>query len=328
VLLSVIAGPGWPGAAAPTSGEFHAGDRCHRRPAARDSRVVSISWNRSSNAARISKTPAKPSPHRGVFDLSDSLILIAPVGWAVFHCCKRLAVFLLKPCSNLPRRTHHRRKRRIVLLGATGSIGENTCAWWPPTAIDWNSWHRGLHQSPAPRRNCAPVRRPSHWRFENGALAEARADLAAFPAGAQLYGGLSGLIDLAQLPEADLVLVPWSAPSVATRAGGAGRAQGSRPRLEGDPGGGRQVRHGGGARPRRPVVAGRQRTQRGLPMPGGSLGRGGAPHCPDASGGAFRELPLAALGRVTPEDALKHPNWSMGPRSRSTRPRWPTRDWN
>jgi 1-deoxy-D-xylulose-5-phosphate reductoisomerase len=33
-----------------------------------------------------------------------------------------------------------------------------------------------------------------------------------------------------------------------------------------------------------------------------------------ASGGPFRDLPLAALGRVTPAMALRHPNWSMGPR--------------
>lgn len=31
-----------------------------------------------------------------------------------------------------------------------------------------------------------------------------------------------------------------------------------------------------------------------------------------ASGGPFRELPLSALGQVTPEQACKHPNWSMG----------------
>jgi len=33
-----------------------------------------------------------------------------------------------------------------------------------------------------------------------------------------------------------------------------------------------------------------------------------------ASGGAFRDLPAAALATVTPADALKHPNWSMGPK--------------
>ena len=40
-----------------------------------------------------------------------------------------------------------------------------------------------------------------------------------------------------------------------------------------------------------------------------------------ASGGPFRELPQAALAHVTVEDALRHPTWKMGPRSRSTRRR-------
>lgn len=33
-----------------------------------------------------------------------------------------------------------------------------------------------------------------------------------------------------------------------------------------------------------------------------------------ASGGPFRDLALEGLGSVTPEQALKHPNWSMGPK--------------
>ncbi len=33
-----------------------------------------------------------------------------------------------------------------------------------------------------------------------------------------------------------------------------------------------------------------------------------------ASGGAVRDLPLEALAQVTPEQALAHPNWDMGPR--------------
>ena len=32
------------------------------------------------------------------------------------------------------------------------------------------------------------------------------------------------------------------------------------------------------------------------------------------SGGPFRELPFDAMGHVTPEQAIKHPNWSMGPK--------------
>lgn len=33
-----------------------------------------------------------------------------------------------------------------------------------------------------------------------------------------------------------------------------------------------------------------------------------------ASGGPFRETPLAELERVTPQQAVRHPNWSMGPK--------------
>jgi 1-deoxy-D-xylulose-5-phosphate reductoisomerase len=33
-----------------------------------------------------------------------------------------------------------------------------------------------------------------------------------------------------------------------------------------------------------------------------------------ASGGPFRELPAEALDRVTPDDALRHPTWRMGPK--------------
>ena len=33
-----------------------------------------------------------------------------------------------------------------------------------------------------------------------------------------------------------------------------------------------------------------------------------------ASGGPFRETPIADLARVTPEQALNHPTWKMGPR--------------
>ena len=33
-----------------------------------------------------------------------------------------------------------------------------------------------------------------------------------------------------------------------------------------------------------------------------------------ASGGAFRDLPLAALRDVTPAEALRHPTWTMGPK--------------
>lgn len=207
-------------------------------------------------------------------------------------------------------------RKRVVLLGATGSIGEN--------ALRVVAAHRDRLElvgiaARANHRRLAEIARQFGVRhigvFENGALAEARADRAAFPPGAHLYGGLSGLTDLAQLPEADLVLVAVVGtvglrPALAALAARKDLALASKEIL---------------------VVAGkfvmaaaRAHGVRLLPVDSehnavfqcleGHASAAVRRIVLTASGGAFRELPLAALGRVTPEDALKHPNWSMGPK--------------
>jgi len=207
-------------------------------------------------------------------------------------------------------------KRRIVLLGATGSIGEN--------ALRVVAAHRDRLEvvgiaARANHRRLAEIARQFSVRhvglFENGALAEARADLAAFPAGTRLYGGLSGLIELAELPEADLVLVAVVGtaglrPALAALAAHKQLALASKEIL---------------------VLAGKfvmaAAKENGAPLMPVDSEHNAVFQCLEghpanavrrivltASGGAFRELPIAALARVTPEDALKHPNWSMGPK--------------
>ena len=207
-------------------------------------------------------------------------------------------------------------KKRVVLLGATGSIGENT--------LRVMAAHRDRLElvgiaARTNHRRLAEIARQFGVRhvgiFENGALAEARADPAAFPPGTHLYGGLSGLIELAQLPEADVVLVAVVGtvglrPALAALAARKDLALASKEIL---------------------VVAGkfimaaaRANGVRLLPVDSehnavfqcleGHAAAGVRRIVLTASGGAFQELPLAALGRVTPEDALKHPNWSMGPK--------------
>ena len=202
-------------------------------------------------------------------------------------------------------------RKRIVILGATGSIGENT--------LRVVAAHRDRLEvvgiaARANHRRLAEIARQFAVRhiglFENGALAEARADLAAFPAGSRLYGGLSGLIELAKLPEADLVLVAVVGtaglrPALAALAAHKNLALASKEIL---------------------VLAGKfvmasARKNGARLMPVDSEHNAvfqcleGHPTATvrrivlTASGGAFRELPLAALARVTPEDALKHPNW-------------------
>lgn len=207
-------------------------------------------------------------------------------------------------------------KKRIVLLGATGSIGENT--------LRVLAAHRerldlvGI-AARANHRRLAEIARQFGVRhvgvFEDGAFAEARDDMSAFPAGTHLHGGLSGLIELAQLPEADLVLVAVVGtaglrPALAAIAARKTLALASKEIL---------------------VMAGKfvmaAARANGVQLMPVDSEHNAVFQCLEgrnssevsrivltASGGAFRELPLVALGRVSPEDALKHPNWSMGPK--------------
>src|SRR6185437_5393296 len=97
--------------------------------------------------------------------------------------------------------------KRIVLLGATGSIGESTL--------------RVVAAHPG-RLQLAAVAAKSNWQRlaasarEHGVRHVGVSDQAAyraakasdaFPPGTRLFGGLAGLIELAQLPESDTVLV-------------------------------------------------------------------------------------------------------------------------
>ena len=97
--------------------------------------------------------------------------------------------------------------RRIVLLGATGSVGEST--------LRVIAAHRDKLElvGIAARVNHARLAQiardfavPHAAIFDDRACAAAKTS-GAFPPGTQLHGGLAGLIALAQLPAADVVLV-------------------------------------------------------------------------------------------------------------------------
>ncbi|MDD3179254.1 MAG: 1-deoxy-D-xylulose-5-phosphate reductoisomerase [Opitutaceae bacterium] len=206
-------------------------------------------------------------------------------------------------------------QRRVVVLGATGSIGEST--------LRVIAAHRDQLElvGVAARSNhprLAEIAREFGVRhvglYDEHAYTAARTN-DAFPAGTSFYSGLDGLNTLAALPEADTVLVAvvgtaglqpaltalaarktlaLASKEILVLAGkfimAAARAHGSRiipvdsehnavfQCLEGHP----------AATVRRIVLT--------------------------ASGGAFRDWPAERLAHVTPADALKHPNWSMGPK--------------
>jgi 1-deoxy-D-xylulose-5-phosphate reductoisomerase len=207
-------------------------------------------------------------------------------------------------------------RKRVVLLGATGSIGENTL--------------RVIAAHPD-KLELVGIAARSNWEktaeiarkfgvkhvglFDETAFAAARSHASAFPAGARIVGGLAGLNELAQLATADIVLVAVVGttglePALAALSAGKDLALASKEIL---------VLAG------KFVMAEAQKHGRRL-LPVDSEHNAvfqcleGHPHSAirrivlTASGGAFRDWPADRLAHATPADALKHPNWAMGPK--------------
>ncbi len=206
--------------------------------------------------------------------------------------------------------------KRVVLLGATGSIGENALrviAAHPDKLQLVGIAARQNHERLAQIARIHQV--PHVGIFEERAFAAAQAEIAAFPPGTRLYAGLAGLIELAQLPEADLVLLAVVGttglePALAAIAAGKHLALASKEVL---------VLAG-----KFVMAAARQHHVKLLPVDSehnavfqcleGHPQAGVRRIVLTASGGAFRDWPAERLAHVTPADALKHPNWAMGPK--------------
>jgi 1-deoxy-D-xylulose-5-phosphate reductoisomerase len=214
-------------------------------------------------------------------------------------------------------------KKRVVLLGATGSIGEN--------ALRVIAAHSDKLElvGMAARSNwrklaalAVEFRVPHVGVFDDAAWRDAKTS-GLFPAGTSLHGGLAGLVELARLPEADIVLVAVVGttglePALAALAAGKDLALASKEIL---------VLAG-----KFVMAAAREHKAKLLPVdsehnavfqcleghPGGASGESGRSGVRrivlTASGGAFRDWPVERLAQATPADALKHPNWTMGPK--------------
>ena len=206
-------------------------------------------------------------------------------------------------------------RKRVVLLGATGSIGENTLrviAAHPDKLELVAIAARGNWEKLA--AIARDFRVPHVGLFDDRALAAARAS-STFPAGTVFHAGLSGLTDLARLPEADTVLVAVVGttglePALAALAAGKDLALASKEIL---------VLAG-----KFVMAAARASGAQLLPVDSehnavfqclqGHATADIARITLTASGGAFRDWPAERLAHVTPADATKHPNWSMGPK--------------
>jgi 1-deoxy-D-xylulose-5-phosphate reductoisomerase len=208
-----------------------------------------------------------------------------------------------------------RPRKRIVLLGATGSIGESTLKVLAAHQDRLELVGIAAHSNGG---KLAGIARDYAVRdvaiFDEAAHRAAQAE-GLFPAGTRLRGGMAGLVELAQLPEADLILIAVVGtaglePALAALAAGKQLALASKEIL---------VLAG-----KFVTAAARAAGTRILPV---DSEHNAIFQCLEgrdpaevkrilltASGGAFRDWPKERLAHATPADALRHPNWAMGPK--------------
>ncbi|MBP6506564.1 MAG: 1-deoxy-D-xylulose-5-phosphate reductoisomerase [Opitutaceae bacterium] len=206
-------------------------------------------------------------------------------------------------------------KKRVVLLGATGSIGDSTLRVIAAHADKLELVGIAARSGWEKLAVIAQAHRVPHVGiYDDDACATAQAS-GRFPAGTKFYGGHSGLVDLAQLPAADIVLVAVVGttglePALAALTAGKDLALASKEILvlAGKFVMATAKKHGVKLLPVDSEHSAVFQCMEGHPQAGVRR------IVLTASGGAFRDWPLEKLAHVTPADAIKHPNWSMGPK--------------
>ncbi|MEN8662730.1 MAG: 1-deoxy-D-xylulose-5-phosphate reductoisomerase [Lentimonas sp.] len=206
-------------------------------------------------------------------------------------------------------------KKKLILLGATGSIGSSTLHVLREhsdrielVGVAANSNHEAL------AKICHEFKVP-HAVLSDQAAFDASAQSNHFPDDTQVSCGEASLLELCTLPEADIVLIAVVGacglkPALAAIDAGKDIALANKELLV-----------LGGAFV---IEAAKRKGVRLLPTDSEHNAifqciEGHAPEHLDkliltASGGQFRDRSIDSLADVTPEEATQHPNWSMGPK--------------
>jgi len=203
--------------------------------------------------------------------------------------------------------------KSVVLLGSTGSIGTSTIK----VAEDLPEHIRlvGLAAGNNADLLLKQARRLGPEAVSISDAGKARELQAALGAGTRVYSGAEGLVKLATLPSADIVLIAIVGtagllPALAAIRAGKDLAIASKEIL---------------------VMAGelvvRQARERGVRVLPVDSEHSAIFQCLDgkppgsvrrlwltASGGKFRATPRSEFPAITPERALEHPSWNMGPK--------------
>jgi 1-deoxy-D-xylulose-5-phosphate reductoisomerase len=198
----------------------------------------------------------------------------------------------------------------VVVLGATGSIGTQTIEVATSLGIEILAL---AAKSPSPKLAALAADHPSALVIAAGGSSEERGELRQ-AVGRPVEFGSDAVIDAARIPDA--IVVNGIVGAAGLRATVAGLEAGNRVALAN----------------KESMVAGGPVVAKALLDGGGELIPVDSEHSaiyqclagesPDsvakviltASGGPFRGLTKEALADVTPEQALSHPTWDMGPR--------------
>jgi 1-deoxy-D-xylulose-5-phosphate reductoisomerase len=202
-------------------------------------------------------------------------------------------------------------RKRVVILGSTGSIGESALkvARDLPDRMEIVGLAAG-RSAKSLLAQAQEFKPRAVALYDETELDSIRGEL---PSGTACYGGAQGLIELATMAEADMVLVSivgtaGLAPALAAIRANKALAVASKEIL---------------------VMAGEEVTREAakhnvpiLPVDSehnaifqclvGEPSRHIRRLILTASGGPFRQTPASELARVTPAQALKHPTWNMG----------------
>ena len=200
--------------------------------------------------------------------------------------------------------------RNVVLLGATGSIGESTLRVLHKHSDRFNLLGISAHRQG--KKLCQIAHEFGVKHVHLGREDDLTGDL---PAGTKFSTGLSALDEIASLGEADLVVVAvvgaaGLAPTLAALAAGKDVVLANKESLVV---GGElvmQTARSNGAN----ILPADSEHNAVFQCLQGQPRKALKSLTLTASGGPFRDWSLEELATVTPAQALKHPNWSMGPK--------------
>ena len=203
---------------------------------------------------------------------------------------------------------------RVAILGSTGSIGRSTIDVVEASAGRFEAWLLAARTSVAPLLEQAARLRPA-WVVVVDEDAAATIGPGALPAGTRLARGPAALADLVAADEVDRVVsaivgaAGLDSTWAAVEAGKVVALANKETLVMAGPLVMRRARQTGAtilpvdsehSAIHQALAAGRRDEVRRIVL--------------TASGGPFRTRPIATLPTVTPEEALRHPTWSMGPK--------------